>query len=102
MDQQLGLWKFEAQLLFDPVDDIVSLLNGVVAGEVHMKLNKIDSAAGPRAQIVQAGEFRMARCDLDEAAGLTTSGAMGLFDFRTGSNIQHSMKALLRQSVYTA
>ena len=35
-----------------------------------MKLNKIDSAAGPRAQIVQAGEFRMARCDLDEAAAL--------------------------------
>lgn len=39
--------------------------------------------------------------DLDEAAGLTESGASPLFDFRTGTNIQHSMAALLRQSVYS-
>ena len=39
--------------------------------------------------------------DLDEAARLTESGAAELFDFRTGSNIQHRMKALLRQSVYS-
>jgi len=39
--------------------------------------------------------------DLDEAAGLTESGASHLFDFRTGTNIQHSMAALLRQSVYS-
>ena len=39
--------------------------------------------------------------DLDEAAKLTESGAAGLFDFRTGSNIQHSMTALLRQSIYS-
>ena len=39
--------------------------------------------------------------DLDEAAGLTESGATDLFDFRTGTNIQHSMTALLRQSVYS-
>ena len=38
--------------------------------------------------------------DLDDAAGLTESAAADLFDFRTGSNICHSMTALLRQSVY--
>ena len=38
--------------------------------------------------------------DLDEAAHLTESVAADLFDFRTGSNIQHSMKALLRQAVF--
>ena len=39
--------------------------------------------------------------DLDEAADLTESAAMDLFDFRTGDNIRHSLKALLRQSVYS-
>lgn len=39
--------------------------------------------------------------DLDEAAGLTESAALDLFDFRTGSNIRHSMTALLRQSIYS-
>ena len=39
--------------------------------------------------------------DLDEAVGLTESAAAELFDFRTGTNIQHSMKALLRQSIYS-
>ena len=39
--------------------------------------------------------------DLDKAAKLTESGTAGLFDFRTGSNIQHSMTALLRQSIYS-
>ena len=39
--------------------------------------------------------------DLDGAAGLTESAAMELFDFRTGGNIQHSMTALLRQSIYS-
>ena len=39
--------------------------------------------------------------DLDEAAQLTESGAAELFDFRTGSNVQHGMTALLRQSVYS-
>ena len=38
--------------------------------------------------------------DLDDAARLTESGAARLFDFRTGSNISHSMTALVRQSVY--
>jgi len=39
--------------------------------------------------------------DLDEAAQLTESGAEELTDFRTGSNIRHSMTALLRQSIYS-
>jgi len=39
--------------------------------------------------------------DLDEAAGLTKSVATDLFDFRTGANSQHTMTALLRQSVYS-
>ncbi len=39
--------------------------------------------------------------DLDEAAQLTDSGAAELFDFRTGTNVQHCMTALLRQSVYS-
>lgn len=38
--------------------------------------------------------------DLDDAAQLTESSAAELFDFRTGNNIQHSMTALLRQSIY--
>ena len=39
--------------------------------------------------------------DLDEAAELTESAAAELFDFRTGTNIQHSMAALLGQSIYS-
>tara|TARA_B110000495_G_scaffold170897_1_gene158870 strand:+ start:139 stop:1485 length:1347 start_codon:yes stop_codon:yes gene_type:complete len=39
--------------------------------------------------------------DLDDAAQLTESSAAELFDFRTGNNIQHSMTALLRQSIYS-
>jgi len=39
--------------------------------------------------------------DLDEAAQLTDSGAAELFDFRTGTNVQHGTAALLRQSVYS-
>ena len=39
--------------------------------------------------------------DLDDTAQLTESGATELFDFRTGSNISHSMTALLRQSIYS-
>ena len=39
--------------------------------------------------------------DLDEAAGLTESAADELLDFRTGANTQHTMTALLRQSIYS-
>ncbi len=39
--------------------------------------------------------------DVDEAAQLIDSGIAKLFDFRTGTNVQHGMTALLRQSVYS-
>ena len=38
--------------------------------------------------------------DLNEAAQLTKSSATELLNFRTGSNVRHSMLALLRQSIY--
>jgi len=39
--------------------------------------------------------------ELDDAAQLTESGAVRLFDFCTGRNICHSVSALLRQSVFS-
>ena len=39
--------------------------------------------------------------ELDEAFALTTMGDEVLTDLRTGSNIQHSLTALLRQSIYS-
>jgi hypothetical protein len=39
--------------------------------------------------------------DLDDAVQLTESAAAELLDFRTGRNVQHSMTALLRQSIYS-
>jgi hypothetical protein len=39
--------------------------------------------------------------DIDQAVQLTETGAAELFDFRSGTNIQHSAIALLRQSVYS-
>ena len=38
--------------------------------------------------------------ELDEKFGLTQLGGNELFDFRTGSNVRHSMTSLLRQSIY--
>jgi len=40
--------------------------------------------------------------ELDDALGLTNTAATGLHDTRTGQNTQHSLLALLRQSIYTA
>lgn len=39
--------------------------------------------------------------ELDEAVKLTESAADVLFDSRIGRNISHTVKALLRQSVYS-
>jgi hypothetical protein len=39
--------------------------------------------------------------DLDDAVQLTESAGADLLDFHTGRNIQHSMTALLRRSVYS-
>src|SRR6266481_5381995 len=37
--------------------------------------------------------------ELDDALGLTSAAASGLHDTRTGQNTQHSLLALLRQSI---
>jgi hypothetical protein len=39
--------------------------------------------------------------ELDDALALTSNGATGLHDMRTGQNTQHSLLALLRQSLYS-
>ena len=39
--------------------------------------------------------------ELDDALGLTSTAASGLDDTRTGQNTQHSLPALLRQSLYS-
>jgi hypothetical protein len=39
--------------------------------------------------------------ELDDALGLTCTAATGLHDTRTGQNTQHSLLALLRQSIYS-
>ena len=39
--------------------------------------------------------------ELDGALGLTSTAAGGLHDTRTGQNTQHSLLALLRQSIYS-
>ena len=39
--------------------------------------------------------------ELDDALRLTSTGASGLHDPRTGQNTQHSLLALLRQSLYS-
>jgi len=39
--------------------------------------------------------------ELDDALGLTTTAATGLYDTRTGKNTQHGPEALLRQSIYS-
>src|SRR5205085_5185127 len=39
--------------------------------------------------------------ELDDALGLTRTAASRLHDTRTGQNTQHSLLALLRQSIYS-
>jgi hypothetical protein len=39
--------------------------------------------------------------ELDDALGITSTAATGLHDTRTGHNTQHSLLAVLRQSIYS-
>src|SRR5262245_13096246 len=39
--------------------------------------------------------------ELDDALGLTSTAASGVHDTRTGQNTQHTLAALLRQSIYS-
>src|SRR6516165_9336503 len=39
--------------------------------------------------------------ELDDALGLTGTAASALHDTRTGQNMQHTLMALLRQSIYS-
>jgi hypothetical protein len=43
----------------------------------------------------------LAYCELDDTLRLTSTAANGLHDTRTGQNTQHSLLALLRQSIYS-
>ena len=43
----------------------------------------------------------LAYLELDEAFGLTSTIDSELYDIRTGRNTQHSIPALLRQSIYS-
>ena len=50
---------------------------------------------------VSSDDGLLAYRELDNALGLTAMADHALTDLRTGSNVQHSMRALLHQSVYS-
>ena len=70
MDQQLHFRKPPAKIRLDPLDHVMRLLDRHAPGKVDMELDEILRPAGSGAQIVEVGEFGMARRGRDEGLPL--------------------------------
>jgi hypothetical protein len=67
MNQDLDIGKFRQQFGLDLIHHLMRMGDGHVPVHPHMELHEIPVAAGPRAQIVDAAQFGMARQHLDKA-----------------------------------
>jgi hypothetical protein len=72
-------------------------------GESHKDALRVDCDRQIKLQFHSSTVTRdaglLAYRELDDAPGLTSTAANGLHDTRTGQNTQHSLLALLRQSI---
>ena len=67
VNEHLHAGEFIHQCLFNFIHDLVRGFYGHVGVNPDMKLAEIMCAAGTGAHIVNAAQFRMAQCDLNEA-----------------------------------